>query len=108
MKPAAQKLEVELKNINISRIDVPVITNVTGEIIEDISDVRTLLKKQVMSTVYFEKTIKNMMNMGVDTFIEIGPGKVLSSFVRRVNRKVTILNVQDIDSLNSTIEKLNN
>lgn len=108
MEPAAKKLEVELKNINISKFDVPVITNVTGEIIEDVNDVKPFLKKQVMSTVYFEKTIKNMMDMGIDTFIEIGPGKVLSSFVRRVNRKVTILNVQDIDSLNSTIEKLKN
>ncbi|WP_446898106.1 ACP S-malonyltransferase [Clostridium sp. LBM24168] len=106
MKPAAEKLEKQLANITISNFNIPIITNVTGEIIEDIMDVKNYLKKQVMSTVYFEKTIRNMISMGVDTFIEIGPGRVLSGFVRKIDRKVNTLNVQDIKSLNSTVEKL--
>lgn len=107
MKPAAEKLYDELKGITVSDFDVPVLTNVTGEVIESKDKVKDYLKKQVMSTVYFQKSIENMMKSGVDTFIEIGPGKVLSGFVRKINRKAVILNVQDIDSLNSTVKTLN-
>lgn len=107
MIPAAKKLEAELKNIDVYDFKIPVITNVTGEIVKDVNDVKPYLKKQVMSTVYFEKTIINMIDMGVDTFIEIGPGKVLSGFVRKINRKLTVLNVQDMESLKITVDKLN-
>lgn len=106
LKPASEKLEEELKNISINQFAVPVVTNVTGEVIEKVDDVRPYLKKQVMSTVLFEKSINTMIEFGVDTFIEIGPGRVLSGFVKKVNRKVLALNVQDMKSLNSTVEKL--
>ncbi|MBI6872874.1 ACP S-malonyltransferase [Clostridium aciditolerans] len=106
LQPAAEKLEVELKDISINNFKIPVITNVTGEIVENKDNIKPYLKKQVMSTVLFEKSIKTMMDMGVDTFVEIGPGKALSGFVKKINRKATILNVQDLKSLESTIEKL--
>lgn len=108
LKPASEKLEEELKNISINQFAVPIVTNVTGEIIEKVDDIRPYLKKQVMSTVLFEKSINTMIEFGVDTFIEIGPGKILSAFVKKVNRKVRALNVQDMKSLNSTVEKLRN
>jgi [acyl-carrier-protein] S-malonyltransferase len=106
LKPAAEKLEVELKDISVNDFKIPVITNVTGDIIEDKENTKAYLKKQVMSTVLFEKSINKMIDMGVDTFIEVGPGKALSGFVKKTNRKATILNVQDLKSLESTIEKL--
>ncbi|WP_333860154.1 ACP S-malonyltransferase [Clostridium sp.] len=108
LKPASEKLEEELKNISINQFAVPIVTNVTGEIIEKVDDIRPYLKKQVMSTVLFEKSINTMIEFGVDTFIEIGPGRILSAFVKKVNRKVRALNVQDMKSLNSTVEKLRN
>lgn len=106
LKPAADKLEEELKNVSISDPSIPVITNVTGEAVESKEQIKPFLKNQVMSTVLFEKSIRTMMDMGVDTFVEIGPGKVLSGFVKKINRKALILNVQDLKSLESTIEKL--
>lgn len=106
MKPAAEKLERQLESITFSSFEIPVITNVTGDIIEDEVHIKDYLKRQVMSTVYFERTIRNMIDTGVDTFVEIGPGRVLSGFVRKVDRKAAVLNVQDVKSLNSTIEKL--
>ena len=106
LKPAADKLEEELKNISINEPVIPVITNVTGEVVESKEQIKPFLKNQVMSTVLFEKSIRTMMDMGVDTFVEIGPGKVLSGFVKKINRKALILNVQDLKSLESTIEKL--
>ena len=83
-------------------------TNVTGEIIKSSKDVKALLKKQVMSTVLFEKCINTMLKVGADTFVEIGPGKVLSGFVKKIDRKVTLLNVQDMDSLNNAVQILKN
>lgn len=106
LKPAADKLAEELKKVSINEPSIPVVTNVTGEVIEGKEHIQSLLKNQVMSTVLFEKSIRTMMDMGVDTFVEIGPGKVLSGFVKKINRKVLILNVQDLKSLESTIEKL--
>lgn len=106
LKPAAEKLAEELKHVSINNPVIPVVTNVTGQIVENKEDIKPFLKNQVMSTVLFEKSIRTMMEMGVDTFIEIGPGKVLSGFVKKINRKATILNVQDLKSLESTIEKL--
>ncbi|WP_123054874.1 ACP S-malonyltransferase [Clostridium sp. JN-1] len=106
LKPAADKLEKELKNINLKDFEIPVITNVTGEIVKNKDDVKPYLKKQVMSTVLFEKSIRNMIDMGADKFVEIGPGKALSGFVKRVDRKLTILNIQDLESLKSAVEKL--
>lgn len=106
LQPAAEKLEVELNNVSMDEFKIPVITNVTGDIVENKESIKPYLKKQVMSTVLFEKSIKKMIDMGVDTFIEVGPGKALSSFVKKINRKATILNVQDLKSLESTIEKL--
>lgn len=106
LRPAADKLEEELKNVSINSPVIPVITNVTGEVVENKEQIKPFLKDQVMSTVLFEKSIRTMMDMGVDTFVEIGPGKVLSGFVKKINRKALILNVQDLKSLESTIEKL--
>ena len=59
-----------------------------------------------MSPVYFEKIIRDMIDKGVDTFIEVGPGKALSGFVRKIDRSLTVVNVQDIDTLNLVISKL--
>ncbi len=106
LEPAGIKLYEELKDIELSDMKVPVLTNVTGDYVNDVSEIKELLKKQVMSSVMWEDTIRNMINDGVDTFIEIGPGKVLSGFVKKIDRKVNILNVEDLKSLNKTIEAL--
>ncbi|EJO5348157.1 ACP S-malonyltransferase [Clostridium botulinum] len=106
LKEAAEKLYNELQKIELKSIDIPFITNVTGDFVENTNEIKNLLKKQIMSTVFWEDSIKTMIDFGVDTFIEIGPSKVLSGFVKKINRKVNILNIEDIDSLNKTIQKL--
>lgn len=106
LKTAADKLEKELENVVLKEFTLPVITNVTGEVVENIDKIKPLLKQQVMSSVLWEKTINTMIDMDVDTFIEIGPGKVLSGFVKKINRNVTIHNVEDLNSLNNTISAL--
>ncbi|MGE4214007.1 MAG: ACP S-malonyltransferase [Anaerotignaceae bacterium] len=105
LKPASDKLAVELENIEINPMDIPVITNVTGEPVAETDMVATLIK-QVMSPVKWEDTINYLYQQGVDTFIEIGPGKALSGFVKRTVKGVKILNVEDMKSLEKTLASL--
>lgn len=105
LKPASDKLAMELENIQINSMDIPVITNVTGEPMVEGEIVNTLIK-QVMSPVKWEDTINYLHQQGVDTFIEIGPGKALSGFVKRTVKGVKILNVEDMKSLEKTLASL--
>lgn len=108
LKPAAEKLEEELKNVIMYDMTVPVITNVTAEYIENIESIKETLKRQVMSPVKWEQTIRKMIEDGVDTFIEIGPGKTLCSFVKKVDRKLKTANVEDLKSLEKAVQLLSN
>ena len=106
LKIAAEKLEDELKTIDINEIKIPVITNVTGNYINNKDEIKIFLRDQVMSTVQWEDTLRKMVADGVDTFVEIGPGKVLSTFVKKLDRKLTVMNVEDINSLEKTLKIL--
>ncbi|SJU32697.1 Malonyl CoA-acyl carrier protein transacylase [Clostridioides difficile] len=66
-------------------------------------DIKELLKKHIRSSVLFDKTIEDMIKNGVNTFIEVGPGKVLSGFVKKINRSVKVLNIEDMESLNKLL-----
>lgn len=106
LKPASDKLSMELEKIAISKMNFPVVTNVTGDVVKNEEEIIPLLIKQVMSPVKWEDTVKILFDLGVDTFVEVGPGKVLSGFVKRTLKGVTILNVEDLKSLEKTLEKL--
>ena len=80
--------------------------SVTAEYVQDRGLVKELLKKQVSSSVRWQQTIERMIADGVDTFIEIGPGKTLSGFMRKINRDVKTINIEkleDLDKLNEII-----
>ncbi len=85
---------------------IPVVFNVSGK--EEQGDFKALLKRQICSSVYFMQSIEYMIEQGVDTFIEIGPGKTLSGFVKKISKEVNIFNVQDVASLQATLEALKN
>ena len=106
LKPASDRLAVELEKMNISDMKMPVITNVTGTVVENKADIIPILIKQVMSPVKWEDTINYLSSQGVDTFIEIGPGKTLSGFVKRTVKGVKIYNVEDMKSLEKTLKGL--
>lgn len=106
LKPASDRLAVELEKMNISDMKMPVITNVTGTVVENKADIIPILIKQVMSPVKWEDTINYLASQGVDTFIEIGPGKTLSGFVKRTVKGVKIYNVEDMKSLEKTLKGL--
>lgn len=106
LRPAADRLEEELNNVELDTFKVPVMTNVTGTYIESVDDIKSLLKNQVMSSVLFENIACKMLDDGVDTFVEIGPGKALSGFIKKISRKAVVVNVEDIKSLEKAVEVL--
>ncbi|HLU21937.1 MAG TPA: ACP S-malonyltransferase [Bacillaceae bacterium] len=103
MKPAAEKFQSVLQELEINEAQIPVIANVTAEPISDIEDT---LVKQLYSPVLWEDSVEKMIELGVDTFIEVGPGKVLSGLIRKINRDVKTYSVQDPDSCQSVIDTL--
>lgn len=106
LQPAAEKLEQELENIKINKINGTVMSNVKGEAYSEDDSIIELLTSQVKKSVLFINDIQNMIDAGVDTFIEIGPGKALSGFVKKIDKNVTVLNVEDLNSLDKTLSKL--
>lgn len=104
MKPAAEKLDQVLSNIHIEDAKVPVISNVTAEPMTDKGEIKQRLVEQLYSPVRWEESVQILMDNGVDTFIEIGPGKVLVGLIKKINRRATVFSVYDIESLNETIE----
>ena len=105
---ASIKLGEYLKDIKFNEPKLKVITNVTGDFITDKNEINSLLEKQVKSSVKWSKTIEKMLEEGIDTFIEIGPSKTLSSFVKEISRNkkanLNIFNVEDLKSLDKTLE----
>ena len=96
---AGEKLAKELEAVAVHEIQVPYIANVTADYVRKTEDVKPLLEKQVSSSVKWQQTIERMLADGVDTFIEIGPGKTLSGFMRKINRDVKVLNVEKVEDL---------
>ena len=106
LKGAGEKLAKELENVEIKDMQIPVITNVTADYVKSKDDIKPLLIEQVSNSVLWEDTIRKMIEDGVDTFVEIGPGKTLSGFVKKVSKDVRVFNVEDMTSLNNTLEGL--
>ena len=103
---ASYKFYEELKKANINKFEKTVYSNVKGSPYEESDDVKELLRQQIMSSVLFEKSIRDLINKGVNTFVEVGPGKTLSGFVKKINKDVKIYNVEDLKSLRETVESL--
>jgi [acyl-carrier-protein] S-malonyltransferase len=96
---AGEKLAKELENVTINDIAIPYIANVTADYVKDKAEVKPLLEKQVSSSVRWQQTIERMIADGVDTFVEIGPGKTLSGFMRKINREMKVYNVEKVEDL---------
>ena len=104
LKTAGEKMSVELEKINLTELEIPYVTNVTGEYVSDISKTKELLVKQISSPVKCEQSVRNMINNGVDTFVEIGPGKTLAGFIRKIDRNVKCFNISTVDDLDKLKE----
>ncbi len=103
---AGEKLGEALKDVTIHPIAIPYITNVTADYVTNTDDVKGLLEKQISSSVRWQQTIEKMIADGVDTFIEIGPGKTLTGFMRKISRDVKVFNVEKPEDLEKVVEGL--
>ena len=106
LKTAGEQLAEELKSVKLSTPWIPYVSNVTADYVTDASQVAELLKQQVSSPVQFTQSVERMIADGVDTFIEIGPGKTLSSFVRKIDRNVKVCNIEKPEDLDRVMEEL--
>ena len=95
MKEAGEKLEQVLQEIELSPLRIPYVTNVTAEYVKEIGDTRKLLKEQVASSVRWQQSMERMIADGVTTFIEIGPGRTLAGFLRKISRDVKVINIAE-------------
>lgn len=106
MKTASKKLRVELNNIKFNKTDIVILPNVIGEPIANVDSLPEILERQVRSSVQWQKTIESMIDMGIDTFIEVGPGKSLSGLVKKINKDVKVFNIEDRMSLETTLKTI--
>ena len=103
---AAMKLYEFLADINISKPLIPYVANYTAEYIYEADNIKLLLKNQISGAVKFEQSIRGMLEKGIDTFIEIGPGKTLSGFVKKISAEAAIYNIETIEDLDKVCKQL--
>ena len=103
---AGKKLGQVLENVSVSKPQIPYVANVTAQYVTDAESVKPLLEKQVSSSVRWQQSVEMMIADGVDTFIEIGPGKTLSGFMKKINRNVTVLNIEKMEDVEACAECL--
>lgn len=104
MKPAAEKLAVELDKVTISDAKIPVVANVSAEILTKAEDIKASLVAQAASPVLWEDCVARMKEFGADVLLEAGPGKTLCGFNRRIDKTITSLNVEDVASLEKSLD----
>lgn len=106
LQEAANALKKELDLLTINNSNLDVVKNIDGELYNENDDVKNILYNHMISPVRFDKCISKMLDMGIDTFVEIGPGKTLTSFVKKINKDVRVININDLESLQNAINEL--
>ena len=103
---AGEKLGEVLENVEVHTPVIPYVANVTAQYVTDAAEVKPLLTRQVSSSVRWEQSVRTMLADGVDTFVEIGPGKTLSGFMRKIDRTVKVLNIEKLDDVAKVVEEI--
>lgn len=109
---AGEKLAQELKNVEIKKPEIPYVTNVDASYVTEETSIKELLKEQVSSSVMWIQSVENMIDDGVDTFVEIGPNKTLTSFVKKIAKakgvEVNVYNIEKPEDMEKYIEEVQN
>ncbi len=100
---AGEKLGQVLEQVQLQDIQVPYTTNVTADYVKDKEQIKELLVAQVSSSVKWQQCIETMLKDGVDTFVEIGPGKTLSGFMRKIDRNAKVINIQTVEDFQKAV-----
>ena len=106
LKGAGEKLAGVLVDVELKEFSMPYVTNVTADYVTDISEIKELLGRQVYSSVRWQQSVERMIADGVDTFIEIGPGRTLTGFLKKINKNVTGLHIEKVEELEEGVRLL--
>jgi [acyl-carrier-protein] S-malonyltransferase len=106
MQPAQDRLAADVKTVPFGQLQVPLVTNVDADTISTGEEAREALIRQVSMPVRWEESVRTLIDEGVNTFVEVGPGKVLTGLLRQIERSVAALNVEDEKSLATTLDKI--
>lgn len=106
MLPAQERLAQDLNQTNFTKLSVPLVTNVDADTISTGDEAREALIRQVTTPVRWQESVRLLIDEGVNTFVEVGPGRVLTGLLRQIERSVATLNVEDEKSLAATVEKI--
>ena len=104
LKEAGEKLYQALSEVTLGELKIPYVTNVDASIVTDTTRTKELLKEQVYSSVLWEQSVRAMIADGVDVFVEIGPGKTLSGFMRKIDRNVKMFRIGTMEDIDKTVE----
>ena len=108
LKKAGEELEKEMEHMTFTELQIPYVTNVTAEYVSDISQTKTLLEEQVASSVRWQESMEKMIAEGVDTFVEIGPGKTLAGFMKKIDKSVKMYNIASWEDVEKVVGELTN
>jgi [acyl-carrier-protein] S-malonyltransferase len=106
MAPAQQRLAKDLAGIEIRDLEVPLVNNVDARVVRTAAECRDGLVRQVSAPVRWQESVERLVHQGVDTFVEVGPGAVLSGLIRRIHKEARVLNVEDPASLDRALPML--
>ena len=106
LESAGEELAKEMEKRNFEPLAIPYVTNVTAKYVTDIKETKALLEKQISSPVRWEESVRTMIEDGVDTFVEIGPGKTLAGFMRRIDKGVKVYNIETWEGMEKVIAEL--
>lgn len=104
LQGAGELLAKDLENVNVSNPEIPYISNVTADVVNTNDSIKELLSQQVSSPVRFRESIMKLKDLGVTTFVEIGPGKTLAGFVRKTDRDLKVINIEKVEDLEKLAE----
>jgi len=104
MQPASEKLALALDKITLNNASIPVVANVSGKILVEANAIKASLIEQAASPVKWEDCVAEMQKFGADLFVEVGPGKVLNGFNKKIDKEITNFNVENIESLEKTLD----
>ena len=106
LKEAGEKLGKVLEQVELRAFSTPYVTNVTAEYVTEPSEIKELLGRQVYSSVKWQQSVERMIADGVDTFIEIGPGRTLTGFLKKINKNATGLHIEKVEDLDAVVKML--
>ena len=106
LKDAGRKLADALKNVEIHPIEIPYISNVTAEYVTETEQVAELLTSQISAPVKWQQSVEKMIENGINIFIEIGPGKTLTGFLKKINRNIQSFNIEKVEDLDTVAAAL--